>query len=167
VAEIVRYLGQAGFFVTLAAGVGLLASRPMLEYFPADSAQIKLSFAHGSHRVAECRRLTVEEIAKLPPKERRPNTCARERLPIRVQILVDERPIYDAVLQPTGFARDGPARVYQKFRVPPGRHEITARLRDSDRHEGFDHEQRVTVELAPLQNLAIDFRSDHGAFSFR
>lgn len=166
-AEIVRYVGQAGLFMILAAGVGLLSSRPTVAYFPADSAQIKLSFAHGSQRVAECRRLTVEEIARLPPRERRPNTCARERLPIRVQLLLDERPIYDAVLQPTGLASDGPARVYQKFRVPPGRHEITARLRDSDRREGFDHEQRVTVDLAPLQNLAIDFRSDHGAFSFR
>ncbi len=166
-ADVVRYVGQAVFFASLAAGIGFLASRPTLEYFPSDSAQLKLSFAHGSQRVAECRRLSVAEIAKLPPRERRPNTCARERVPIRVQILVDDLPIYDEVLQPTGLANDGPARVYRKFRVPPGRHEITARLRDSARLDGFDHEQRITVELAALQNLAIDFRSDHGAFSFR
>jgi len=153
-------------FALLVAGIRFLASRSTVEYFPPDSAQLKLSFAHGSHRVAECRRLSVEEIAKLPPRERRPNRCARERVPIRVQILVDDLPIYDEVPQPTGLASDGPARVYRKFRVPPRRHEIIARRRDSAKLDGFDHDQRITVELAALQNLAIDFRSDHSAFSF-
>ncbi len=165
--DLVRYAGQAVVYAVLAVATGYFASRPALDYFPSDAAQLKLSFAHGSQRIVECRRLTVDEIAKLPPKERRPNNCARERVPIRVQLLLDEQPIYDEVLQPTGFSRDGPATVYRKFRVAPGRHEITARLRDSARVDGFDHESRFTVELAPRQNLAIDFKSDHGTFSFR
>jgi len=86
---------------------------------------------------------------------------------MRVQLLVDEVPIYDEVVQPTGLSRDGPAHIYRKFAVAPGRHEITARLRDSDRSEGFDYEHRVTVELAPLQNLAVDFSSDQGTFIIR
>ncbi|MBM3526359.1 MAG: hypothetical protein FJX57_25695 [Alphaproteobacteria bacterium] len=165
--EALRWAGQAVVLAGVAVAIGVFASRPTLTYFPADAAQIKLSFAHGSQRVAECRRLTPEEIAKLPPRERRPNTCARERVPIRVQLLVDGRAIYDEVLQPTGLSRDGPARVYRKFMVPAGRHEITARLRDSGRAEGFDHERTAAVELRPLQNLAIDFKSDHGTFDFR
>ncbi|MBL8699630.1 MAG: hypothetical protein JNK67_14725 [Alphaproteobacteria bacterium] len=166
-ADAMRYAGQALVLALLAVAIGFFASRPTLEYFPVDAAQIKLSFAHGSQRVAECRRLSVEEIARLPAKDRRPNTCARERVPIRVQLLLDGRPIYDEVLQPTGLARDGPARVYRKFQVPPGRHEITARLRDSGRTEGFDHERKLEVELKPLQNLAVDYKSDHGTFDFR
>lgn len=165
--DALRYLAQAAVLALFALVIGFFASRPTLQYFPADSAQIKLSFAHGSQRVAECRRLSVEEIAKLAPKDRRPNTCARERVPIRVQLLLDGVPIYDEVLQPTGFARDGPARVYRKFSVPPGRHEITARLRDSGRIDGFDHERIMVVELSPLQNLAVDYKSDHGNFDFR
>ena len=166
-ADALRWAGQAVVLVLMAAFVGWFASRPTIAYFPSDAAQIKLSFAHGSQRVAECRRLSVDEIAKLPPKDRRPNTCARERVPIRVQLLVDDAPIYDEVLQPTGLARDGPARVYRKFTIAPGRHEVVARLRDSARGDGFDHERRMIVELKPLQNLAIDFRSDHGTFGFR
>ena len=165
--DFARFAGQALFYGLVAAGVGYFASRPTLDYFPHDKAQIKLSFAHGANRVQECRKLTPEEIAKLPPRERRPHTCGRERLPIRVQLLLDDVPIYDEVLQPTGLSRDGPARVYRKFEVPPGRHEIIARLRDSGRDDGFDYERRVSLELVPLQSLAIDFRSDQGTFIIR
>ena len=86
---------------------------------------------------------------------------------MRVQLMLDERTVYDAVLEPTGLSRDGPARAYKKFAVPAGRHVIVARLRDSKRSEGFDYETRRTVELAPLQNLAIDFKADAGGFIFR
>jgi hypothetical protein len=165
--DIARIAGQAVFYGLVAIAVGYFASRPALDYFPQDKAQIKLSFAHGANRVQECRKLTPEEIAKLPPRERRPHTCGRERLPIRVQLMVDDVPIYDEVLQPTGLSRDGPARVYRKFEVPPGRHEIIARLRDSARDDGFDYERRVSLELVPLQSLAIDFRSDQGTFIIR
>ena len=34
-------------------------------------------------------------------------------------------------------------------------------------HEGFDYERRAEVELAPRQNLAIDFRAETGGFIFR
>ncbi len=165
--EIMRYVGQAVIYAAIALAIGTFSSWPTLEYFPADKAQIKISFAHGAKRVDDCRRLTAQEIAKLPPRERRPHTCGRERLPTRVQLLVDEVAIYDEVVQPTGLSRDGPARIYRKFAVSPGRHQITARLRDSSRTEGFDYERRVTLELAPLQNLAIDFSGDQGTFIIR
>ncbi len=166
-ADLARYAGQAVFYGIISLGVGYFASRPLIDYFPANKAQIKISFAHGANRVEECRRLTTEEIAKLPPSKRKPHTCGRERLPIRVQLLLNEETIYDEVVEPTGLSRDGPARVYRKFQVTPGRHEITARLRDSNRTAGFDYERRVNVDLAPLQNLAIDFSSDQGTFIVR
>lgn len=164
---VAKYLGQAVVYGLIALGIGSFSNKPEVEYFPAEKAQIKMSFTHGADRVEECRRLTPEEIAKLPPRERRPHTCGRERLPVRVQLVVDGVSIYDEVVQPSGLSRDGPAHVYRKFAVDPGRHEITARLRDSDRAEGFDYERRVSLELAPLQNLAIDFRSDQGTFIVR
>ena len=110
---------------------------------------------------------TTKEIAKLPAKERRPNTCARERVAIHVQLSINGEQIHDAMLPPTGLSRDGPARIYEKFLVPAGRHVITARLRDSRRAEGFDYESTHEVDLAAWQNLAIDFKADKGGFEFR
>jgi hypothetical protein len=85
---------------------------------------------------------------------------------VTVELLLDGAPLYHDLLPPTGLAGDGPSRAYQRFAVPPGRHELILRLRDSDR-EGFDYERTVTIDLAPAQSLAIDFRGEMGGFIFR
>ena len=162
-----KYIGQAAVFGAAALFVGYFSAAPAYHQVPDGMAQIKLSFRHGGTRLADCRRLTPEEIAKLPPTERRPNTCTRERIPITVEIKLDGQPIYSAVLQPTGLSRDGPAETYRKFIAAAGHHRIEARLRDSKRTDGFDFETVKDIELAPFQNLAVDFKSDQGGFLFR
>ena len=162
-----QFGGQIVFYALAAVITGYFASMPLYRQVPEDKAQIKLSFAHGADRTQACRRLTYEEISKLPPSERRPNNCARERTAVRIQLTFDDEIIYDEVLQPTGLSNDGPARTYQKFLVPAGPHKITARLRDSTRAAGFDYESSREVTLKPWQNLAIDFKADTGGFQFR
>ena len=162
-----QFVAQALFFATAAAATGYLASRPQWVQFPSDSAQIKVSFAHGAKRKVPCRRFSAKEIAALPPSRRRPSNCPRERLPVVIELLLNDKLIYGAELPPSGIARDGPSRMYQKFVVPPGRHQITARLRDSRRPTGFDYEKTREIELSPLQNLAIDFRADQDGFIFK
>lgn len=160
------YVGQGAVYLLLALGIGYFSDRPAYTHFPPDMALIKLSFAHGANK-EECRRRTDEELARLAANMRRPLVCARERLPVTVELLLDGEPLYHAVLPPTGLAGDGPSRTYQRFAVSPGRHELSARLRDSDRSEGFDYERSAVVELAPGQSLAIDFRPEMGGFVFR
>jgi hypothetical protein len=165
-AEPLRYIGQGAVYLLLALGIGYCSDRPAYTHFPPDMALIKLSFAHGGAK-EECRRRTPEELAKLPPNMRRPMVCSRERLPVTVELLLDGKPLYQAVLPPTGLAGDSPSRAYERFVVPPGRHEVSARLRDSDRAEGFDYERTSVVDLEPEQSLAIDFRAEMGGFIFR
>lgn len=166
-ADIVRYSGQFLVFLAIAAFIGYFSNRPTYQHFPNNKAQIKLSFAHGAARKVNCRKLTSKEIAKLPPKERRPNTCTRERIPLYVQLLLDGKLLYDEHLIATGLSRDGPARTYKKIAVATGSHTITARLRDTKRTSGFDYESTQRVTLKPFQNLAIDFKADAGGFMFR
>lgn len=165
--SLVQYGGQAVFFVAAAALTGYLSADPHYKQVPQNMAQVKLSFAHGARRTKECRRLSSQEIAALPPGERRPNTCERERQPVHVQLVIDEKVLYEADLHPAGLSKDGPARTYQKFMVPSGVHTIVARMRDSARSEGYDYVSEHKVELAPWQNLAIDFKADAGGFTFR
>lgn len=165
--EVSRYGGQILFYALVASAIGYFSSRPFHVGIAENSAQIKLSFSHGAERTEACRRLTYEEIMKLKRSERRPNTCARERTSVHTQLLLDENLIYDAVLQPTGIWSDGPARTYQKFTVPVGRHTVEARMRDSMRAEGFDYSNRTTLDLKPGQSLAVDFSADAGGFVFR
>ena len=165
--SVLQYIGQILFFALAAVFTGYFASMPVYHQVPEDMAQIKLSFAHGGARKVDCRRLTSKEIAALPARERRPNTCARERIAVRVQLLVDGEIVYDDELQPTGLSGDGPARTYRKFPVSPGPHTLVARLRDSKREDGFDYETTQQVTLTPWQNLAIDFKADKGGYKFR
>ncbi len=165
-ARLSGYLGQAVLYALVAALTGYLASRPVYRQFAPDMAQIKLSFAHGAARAEECRRLSAEEIARLPRTQRRPNTCSRERVPLHVQLQIDDRTILDERLEPTGLAADGPARIYRKFAVPAGAHVIVARMRDSRGEGPFDYEARRSVVLKAGQNLAIDFKQDAGGFIF-
>jgi hypothetical protein len=165
--SILGYAGQAVFYAAAAVLTGFLASQPDYHQVPEGTAQIKLALSHGGKRVEECRRLTPEELAKLPTNRRRPIDCSRARLPVAVRIVIDGAPIYEAALEPTGLSGDGPARAYEKFLVPAGRHEIVAELRDSNRAEGFDYHGRIEAELKPWQNLAIEFHAEQGGFQFR
>ena len=161
------FAGQAVVLAAAVAFVGAFAAHPVYRQVPEGDAQIKLALQHAGARVEDCRRLSAEELAKLPTAERRPNTCSRERVPLVIELDVDGRPIYEDVLPPTGLSRDGASRTYRKFLVPAGPHVIEARLRDSKRLSGFDYEKRVEAELKPWQNLAIDFNAEKGGFLFR
>lgn len=165
--RILQLAGQGLIYAAAAALIGYFAALPVYQQFPEGQAQLKLSFAHGAKRAKACRRLTSQEIAKLPPNERRPNTCERERVTVYVQLDLDGKRILDARLEPIGLARDGPARIYRKFTVEPGTHIVIARLRDSRRKDGFDYETRREMFLAAGQNMAIDFKADAGGFIFR
>lgn len=166
-ASAVRYVGQGLVYGAIALLLGYLSSEPTYHHFPADEAMVILSFAHGAQRREACRRLTPEEIAKLPPNMRRPTECPRERVPIAVSLELDGKPIYQDVLPPSGLAGDGPSRVYEKFPVPAGAHRVIAKLRDSTRSEGYDYERGEDIHLAPGQRFVIDFHGDTGGFIFK
>jgi hypothetical protein len=163
----VRLVGQFIVIVALFAGVAALSDWPTYGQIPNNSGVVMLTFVHGADRKGECRRLTSEEIAKLPPNMRRVQDCPRGRRPIYVELDIDGHGAYQASLPPTGIAGDGPSRVYQRFVLPAGRHELAVRMRDTARAEGFDHERRDSVELAPDQMFVIDYRPESGSFIFR
>ena len=164
-----KYLRLAGQFVVIAAlfaAVATFADWPAYRQFPSGSAIVILTFVHGADRKAECRRLSPQEIAKLPPNMRRVQDCPRGRRPIYVELDLGERTAFRENLPPTGIAGDGPSRIYQRFVVPAGQYDIAVRMRDTPRTEGFDHAREGTVTLVPDQTFVIDFRSERGEFVF-
>ena len=161
-----RLLGQAAGYVAFIAVIGY-GTNAGYTHFPPDQALIKLSFTHGAARPTECRRLSAEELARLPPNMRRPVECPRGRLPVVAELVLDGRTLLSASLPPTGLSHDGPSRVYRSFRVAPGRHHLVARLRDTARTSGFDYRREADIDLAPQQNFVIDFRPEGDGFVFR
>jgi hypothetical protein len=164
---VLRLAGQFIVIAALFAGVAALSDWPSYAQIPKESGVVLLTFVHGADRKGECRRLTPEEIARLPANMRRVLDCPRGRRPIYVELDVDGRSVYRASLLPSGVAGDGPSRVYQRFVLPAGRHDLAVRMRDTVRPEGFDHERSGSVALAPDQMIVIDYRPDSGSFIFR
>ncbi len=164
-----KYLRLAGQFVVIAAlfaAVATFSDWPAYRQFPSGSAIVILTFVHGADRKAECRRLTSQEIEKLPPNMRRVQDCPRGRRPIYVELDLGGRTAFRESLPPTGIAGDGPSRIYQRFVVPAGKYDIAVRMRDTPRAEGFDHAREGAVTLVPDQIFVIDFRSERGEFVF-
>ncbi len=164
---LLRTLGQFVVIVALFAGVAVLADWPRFRQTPVGTGLLMLSFVHGADRRADCRRLSPEEIAKLPPNMRRVQDCPRGRRPIYVELAVGDRVDYRESLPPTGIAGDGPSRIHRRFVLPAGDYDVTVRLRDTARTEGFDYERKQHVALANDQMLVIDFRPEAGGFVIR
>ena len=161
-----RLAGQFGVIAALFAAVATFADWPAYRQFPRGSAIVLLTFVHGADRKAECRQLTSQEIAKLPPNMRRVQDCPRRRPSIYVELDLGGRKIFDANLPPTGIAGDGPSRVYRRFVVPAGKYDIAVRMRDTPRVDGFDHKNEMAITLVPDQMFVIDFRPERGEFVF-
>lgn len=162
-----RFLGQLAILGAVFALVAAFSNGPAYRQIADEMGVIKFSFSHQADRSKECRRRTADELAKLPPNMRRPMDCPRERQGIFAELAIDGTIVFSKELSPTGFAKDGPSQVYRRFVVLAGPHTITARLRDTPRVTGFDHERTTTVEVAPGQSLALDFRPEHGGFIWR
>ena len=164
--EIWRLILQLPFYLAFIMLVAYLSQQPAYQHLDPDLALIKLSLSHAGQHKEECHRLTPEELAKLAPNMRKPISCNRERLPLLVEIILDDNLLYRASLPPAGLSEDGESTVYKRFPVTAGTHTITARLRDSHRPDGFDYERTEAVSLSPQQNYVIDFNADTGGFIF-
>jgi len=165
--KVFRICGQFAVIAALFAAVAAFADWPVYRQTPRGTGIVMLSFVHGADRRADCRWLTPEEIAKLPPNMRRAQDCPRSRRPLYVELDVGDRVAYRASLAPTGIAGDGPSRIYERFVLPAGRYHVAVRMRDTARTEGFDHERKGQILLEPDQMFVIDFRSEPAGFVFR
>jgi len=162
-----RIGGQFVVILALFASVAAFANWPVYRQIPQGSGIVMLSFVHGADRRAECRRLTPEELAKLPPNMRKPMDCPRGRRPLYVELDVGSQVAFRAKLVPTGIAGDGHSRAYERFVLPAGEYDVAVRLRDTPRTEGFDYERAGRITLHPDQMFVIDFHAESGGFVFR
>ncbi|TAJ91791.1 MAG: hypothetical protein EPO31_13875 [Gammaproteobacteria bacterium] len=164
--DIPRWILLVLHYAVFAALIGFFSTRPVYRQLGPDLALIKLSFGHAGMHKEDCHKLTPEELAKLAANMRQPVSCKRERVPLLVELELDGEVILRQSLPPSGIAGDGESTIYHRIEVPAGQHDLTARLRDSRREEGFDYESAARVELAPEQNYVIDFRAESGGFIF-
>lgn len=165
--EISILLKQIVAFTVFAIVLAYFSNSPSYIYHDPEMSLIMVSFSHASERKEECRRYTQEELAALAPNMRRPMDCPRERLPVYVEIIVDNNSLLSKSYNPTGLSKDGAASIYERIPVKPGQHHVVAKLRDSNRENGFDYEGNVSFDLNPREIFVIDFRKELGGFYYQ
>ena len=154
---VLRYLLQAFNYAVFMALIWYFASSPSVTLIGDDESMITVAFSHAGATRHECRRLSQEELMKLPPNMRKPEDCPRERSPIIIEALLDGEKVFSKTMQPPGIFSDGGVNVYYSSRVPAGKHSLEIKMDDSVREEGFNHELTKDIEIDPRQILLIEF----------
>lgn len=157
-----RYLLQAINYTVFMALIWYFATSPSIRILEEDEAMITIAFAHAGESREPCRRLSQEELSKLPPNMRKPEDCPRERSPVVIQALLDGNTLINETLQPPGLFKDGGVNVYFSGKIPAGSHHFEIRMDDSVRKEGFDHTFEQDINIKPAQILLVNFNSQKG-----
>ena len=152
-----RYLLQAFNYTIFMALIWYFATSPSVRVIENDKAMITVAFGHAGETRAECRKLSQEELMKLPPNMRKPEDCPRERSPIIIEAMLDGKTIYSKTMMPPGIFNDGGVNIYYNSKVPAGKHKFQIKMDDSVRKQGFNHQLTQDINIEPAQILLVEF----------
>ena len=162
--KILRYPLQVLNYTLFMLLVWYFSAAPPYVQLQPDQAVITVAFAHAGERIGECRKLSQEELAKLPPNMRAPMDCPRERSPVTVHLLLDGKLLLEEVARAPGLYSDLGVDIYRTAKIPAGEHKLAVEMNDNVRVEGPTYQHEEVVTLKPTQLLVVDFNSETGKF---
>ena len=154
---VLRYLLQAVNYAIFMAVIWYFSTAPSVRVIEENEAMITVAFAHAGRTREECRRLSQQELMKLPPNMRKAEDCPRERSPIIIEATLDGKIIYSKTMLPPGIFKDGSVSIYYNSKVPAGKHLFQIKMDDSVRKEGFDYSFEQNINIKPQQILLVEF----------
>jgi len=163
--SVLRIVLQAINFGIFMGLVGFFSINPPFKHLGDDQAMITLAISHAGERREECRKISPEEMAKLPPNMRVPMDCPRERSPISVDLTLDGKAVISNSVEPPGLYKDQGIDIFQSIKVPAGKHQLSIQMNDSVRVEGPTFTHKRDIDLKPAQLLVIQFDSVAGKFT--
>lgn len=126
----------------LGALILAFADGPSFNPLPAAHGRLTLAIAHLSERLEPCRQLSEAERMELPPTRRVTEVCERARVPVRVELMVNDRTLLAQEFEPSGFHQDGRIYRVESWPLPAGNYRVeltlTGRTAESSRHEIFE-----------------------------
>jgi len=130
---------------------GALAALSLTPYTaePGERALVRLAWRARGERVRECRRLSADDLARLPPHMRQPEVCERRILPYRLRVDVDGARVVDQLVRSGGAREDRPLFVLHDLAVTPGTHHLRITFEREGTpaaREGDEAEEREDVD---------------------
>jgi hypothetical protein len=162
-----RITGQAVAYGAFAGFIALFSVWPSYRLISAGEAIVSLTFSHAGQRIAECRKLTPQELQALPPNMRKLTDCPRERHPVEVSFSIDGALTYQQSIDPSGIWNDGESTVYQRLVVQSGEHDLYIGLGDSGPGKDFTFEHQQIVNFRPGQHIVVEFDHTRQTFEIR
>ncbi len=149
-----------------------LSVKPIYPFYNKDMSLIKFTFKHSSQHTEEQRELTKGDTENKLKHMRKTNSAfakirkegGRGRLPVYVEVELDNKNILSNTYYPTGLKHDGPTFAYEEIAVSPGAHDIKVRMRDSKDEGHFDYIYQDKIELKAGKITVIDFDEEKGTF---
>ncbi len=162
--KVLRYSLQAFNYTLFMAMVWYFSTMPPYRQLEEGQAVVTLSFAHAAKLREACRRMTQEELNKLPPNMRLPMDCPRERSPVTVELYLDNDLIARHVAEAPGIHQDQGIDMFHRIKVPAGNHQLRIWMNDDVNVEGHTYEFKKAIALLPEQQLLLDFKAGSGGF---
>lgn len=162
-----KMLAEISAYAVFALVVGLLSVWPRYQLIDEGRAIVSVVFSHAGERIGECRKISQEELNKLPPNMRKPSECPRERHSVRVELRSGTEVLYSKTLLPSGVWSDGKANIYQRIEIAAGHHELFIGMNDSGGDLAFDFERRTEIDVLSGRNIVIEFDEQTQQFLIR
>ena len=162
-----QWLGQGVTYLLFAAVIAFFSNSPSYTSHPPEMAQLRLSVNHSGNRKVACHKRTRKELKKLAANMRAPMSCARERWPVTIRLILDGKMVFKGTAQPAGFSKDGYSSFYEKFPVTQGRHKIVVQLWDGNGTGDADIVLEKSISLQAAQVRVIGFNKEAKQLTLR
>lgn len=145
--------------------IPFLSMKPSYPFYSKDRSLIKITFKHSGKQ--ECRELTEKDTMNELKHMRKTNSpfskirmdCDRKRLPVYVEVDLDNKNILSRTYYPTGMRKDGSTFAYEEIHTAPGTHEIKVKMRDSKEESPFNYIFEKKTETKKGRVAVIDLSS--------
>ncbi|MBI4817912.1 MAG: hydrogenase iron-sulfur subunit [Deltaproteobacteria bacterium] len=159
--------------VLLGAGVAALMSLVVFvpttlghRAFAREHGLLVVSFKHAGRAEESCRKLTADELAKLPIHMRKAEVCDRSRAPVRLRVHVDGVATLEESYSPNGLFGDGASVALERISISPGEHLIGIEVADSVDATAWEHREERRMEFSTEVSRVVLFDKASG-FSWR
>lgn len=142
--------------VVVAAGIGLGSDLGYSAPQP-EASELVVTFKHPGRTSEECRDVSPEEQAKLPPHMRRDRICDRHRPDVRLRISIDGQVVSESSHPPSGLWSDGNSIAVERIPIALGTHRVRVEIGDAPEEDAWSHVTEEEVEFTREARRVVTF----------
>jgi hypothetical protein len=157
-ADIRRYLGQALLYALFFTPLVYLTQQPEHRHLDEGMAVLKVAVRHAGKIIGECTPVNQADYANRPSNMQVAEICPRERSPLQLEFILDGKTLHRATVPASGLHSDGVSSMYQRFKLPAGKHHLQLLMNDDVAVDGYNWQLDQDIQLRPAQVMVAKFK---------